>query len=42
MVKTPYLEKFPFPYYVVVRDMTLLPETIADAIRQYFELASGL
>lgn len=33
-----YLESFPFPYYVVLRDIKLLPETVGDALRQWFEM----
>ena len=38
----PYLQKFPFPFYIVVKHVSVLPITLADAIRQWFELtASG-
>lgn len=33
-----YFEDFPFPYYVAVRDVAALPELLADALRQWFEL----
>lgn len=36
----PYLQKFPFPFYVVVRHINLLPATVGDAIRQWFELTA--
>ncbi|KNC81071.1 hypothetical protein SARC_06594 [Sphaeroforma arctica JP610] len=35
---TPYLETFPFPYYVVLRNINTLPDILADALRQWFEL----
>eukprot|EP01134_Creolimax_fragrantissima_P005503 CFRG5503T1 len=35
---TPYLETFPFPYYVVLRNINSLPDILADALRQWFEL----
>ncbi|EFC46939.1 midasin [Naegleria gruberi] len=33
-----YIEKFPFPFYIILRDIQTLPEVLADALRQYFEL----
>jgi len=33
-----YLDDFPFPYYVILRNINSLPETVADALRQWFEL----
>jgi midasin len=33
-----YLEGYPFPYYVVLRDIKALPEIVGDALRQWFEL----
>ncbi|KAL9652452.1 hypothetical protein ABK040_000025 [Willaertia magna] len=33
-----YIEKFPFPYYIILRDIQTLPEILSDALRQYFEL----
>ncbi len=34
----PYLDSFPFPYYVVLRNIQTLPDILADALRQWFEL----
>lgn len=34
----PYLEYFPFPYYVILRNINSLPNTLSDALRQWFEL----
>ncbi|KAJ5666717.1 hypothetical protein N7462_011126 [Penicillium macrosclerotiorum] len=31
-----YLEKFPFPYYLVVRDVRELPAVLATALKQWF------
>eukprot|EP00116_Pleurobrachia_bachei_P004139 sb/3464401/ len=36
-----YLETFPFPYYVVLRDPAELPLTLADALRQWIEMIAG-
>ncbi|OMO78608.1 hypothetical protein CCACVL1_14268 [Corchorus capsularis] len=33
-----YLDSFPFPYYVVLRNIEALPNTLADLLRQWFEL----
>ncbi|XP_022715201.1 midasin isoform X4 [Durio zibethinus] len=33
-----YLDSFPFPYYVVLRNIEALPRTLADLLRQWFEL----
>ncbi|XVE88663.1 hypothetical protein DITRI_Ditri19aG0087500 [Diplodiscus trichospermus] len=33
-----YLNSFPFPYYVVLRNIEALPKTLADLLRQWFEL----
>jgi len=36
-VKRPYFDGFPFPFYLVIRDIQTLPEVLADALRQWFE-----
>ena len=33
-----YLDSYPFPYYVVLRGVQALPEVMADALKQWFEL----
>lgn len=33
-----YMDSFPFPYYIVLRDIAALPATLADLLRQWFEL----
>lgn len=33
----PYLECFPFPIYALVRNTNALPNTISEAIRQWFD-----
>ncbi|XP_073672706.1 midasin [Garra rufa] len=33
-----YMEEFPFPFYVILRNVNALPETLSDALRQWFEL----
>ncbi|KAL5579519.1 hypothetical protein UlMin_011961 [Ulmus minor] len=35
---TRYLDSFPFPYYIVLRNIESLPRTLADLLRQWFEL----
>ncbi|KAK7202204.1 Midasin [Novymonas esmeraldas] len=41
VVRRPYMEDFPFPYYLIIRDIQNLPEIIADAMRQWFELLNA-
>jgi len=36
----PYLQDFPFPYYVVVQDLQALPAILGDVLKQWFELAT--
>ena len=31
------IDSFPFPYYLIVTDLTQLPQRLADALRQWFE-----
>ncbi|KAG1056125.1 hypothetical protein G6F43_001962 [Rhizopus delemar] len=37
----PYLETFPFQYFMIVRDVSSLPEALSDALRQYFSFVSS-
>ncbi|PFX16223.1 Midasin [Stylophora pistillata] len=37
-----YMEQFPFPFYIILRDINALPVTLSDALRQWFELVSSL
>ncbi|XP_055630736.1 midasin [Toxorhynchites rutilus septentrionalis] len=41
IVMTSYLDVFPFPYYVIVRDLGQLPLVLSDAMRQWFELVNS-
>lgn len=36
-----YLDDFPFPFYVLIRDPVALPERLSDALRQWFDLANA-
>ncbi|KAF7722956.1 AAA ATPase midasin [Apophysomyces ossiformis] len=38
---TPYLETFPFQYFMILRDINALPEALSDALRQYFSFVSA-
>lgn len=38
LIPQPYLQAYPFPYYLLVRNIKGLPEVLADALRQWFEL----
>ncbi|KAF7843546.1 midasin [Senna tora] len=33
-----YMDSFPFPYYIVLRNIEALPRTLADLLRQWMEL----
>jgi midasin len=33
-----FIEDYPFPYYMVLEDMSSLPEILGDALRQWFEI----
>ncbi|XP_057850180.2 midasin isoform X2 [Cryptomeria japonica] len=33
-----YLDSFPFPYYIILKSIEALPRTLADLLRQWFEL----
>ncbi|PVH31778.1 hypothetical protein PAHAL_9G230700 [Panicum hallii] len=33
-----YMDSFPFPYYVMLQNIEALPRTLADLLRQWFEL----
>ncbi|CAG0923909.1 unnamed protein product, partial [Notodromas monacha] len=35
-----YMENFPFPFYVILRDIDALPSVLGDALRQWFELVT--
>ncbi len=37
-----YLDSFPFPYYLVLRDIAALPGTLADLLRQWFQLNASV
>jgi midasin len=41
VVRTAYLDDYPFPYYLVIRDTAALPDTLSDAVRQFFAAAGG-
>jgi midasin len=36
-----YMEHFPFPYYIILRDLQNLPFVLSDALRQWFELINA-
>lgn len=33
-----WIDAFPFPFYVVLRELQTLPQVLSDALRQWFEL----
>uniref|UniRef100_A0A0B7ACC8 VWFA domain-containing protein n=1 Tax=Arion vulgaris TaxID=1028688 RepID=A0A0B7ACC8_9EUPU len=36
-----YMEMFPFPFYVILRDINNMPQILSDALRQWFELVTS-
>lgn len=36
-----YIEMFPFPYYVILKDINSLPSILGEALRQWFELIAN-
>ena len=38
MARKAYMDSFPFPYYVVLKDIASLPIVLSDALRQWIEL----
>lgn len=37
-----YMEQFPFPFYIILRDINALPQILSDALRQWFELVASM
>ena len=33
-----FMDNYPFPYYIIVEDMTTLPDVLGEALRQWFEI----
>eukprot|EP01033_Poteriospumella_lacustris_P008968 gene8969-6442_t len=38
IVTTHYFDDFPFPYYVAIQEVGKLPDVLADALKQWFEM----
>jgi midasin len=36
-----YMDNFPFPFYLILRDLSSLPSVLSDALRQWFELVTS-
>ena len=36
-----FIEDYPFPYYMVLEDMSSLPEVLGDALKQWFEIMAA-
>lgn len=37
-----YMDHFPFPFYIVLKDINSLPSVLSDALRQWFEIVSNM
>ncbi|EZA61758.1 Midasin [Ooceraea biroi] len=42
LVMEPYMDSFPFPFYVILRDTNALPSVLSDALRQWFEIVGKI
>jgi midasin len=42
LVKGSMMSEFPFPYYVVLRDLPSLPQILSDTVRQWFEMVKQI
>lgn len=40
VVRSSYLDDYPFPYYLVLNDTRALPDVLADALRQWFDIVA--
>ena len=37
----PYMEEFPFAYYMILKDVKALPQSLSDALRQWFTMVAS-
>ncbi|XP_067207005.1 midasin [Linepithema humile] len=37
-----YMDSFPFPFYIILRDINTLPGVLSDALRQWFEVVGKI
>lgn len=37
-----YMDNFPFPFYMILRDINTLPGVLSDALRQWFEVVGKI
>lgn len=37
-----YMDNFPFPFYIILRDINTLPGVLSDALRQWFEVVGKM
>lgn len=37
-----YMDNFPFPFYLILRDINMLPSVLSDALRQWFEVVGKI
>ena len=38
VVTSRYMDHFPFPYYVALQRLEMLPEVLSDSLKQWFEM----
>lgn len=37
-----FMDDFPFPFYMILRDINTLPGVLSDALRQWFEIVGKI
>lgn len=37
-----YMDNFPFPFYMILKDINALPSVLSDALRQWFEVVGKI
>ena len=41
VVTSSYMDDFPFPYYVAINKLEVLPDVLSDALKQWFEMVGA-
>lgn len=42
VVTQPYLDDYPFPYYILIKNTRTLPEVLSDSLRQWMEMFGNM
>ena len=41
VIRTNYMDAFPFPFYIVIRDVSSVPIVLGESLRQWFDLVTS-